>query len=94
VKLVRAISAKQVEEEDVDYKNMAGLEFKKREMEQQVEICAWRRTWVPRDIGLVPCAGRGTTPTRRTKRVFGLYVGSKHTAVFVLFLNPSMQSPS
>lgn len=38
VKLVRTISAKQVEEEDVDYKNMATLEFKKREMEQQVEI--------------------------------------------------------
>ena len=38
VKLVRTISAKQVEEEDVDYRNMAGLEFKKREMEQQVEI--------------------------------------------------------
>ncbi|KAI0296230.1 cytoskeleton assembly control protein [Russula brevipes] len=38
VKLVRTISAKQVVEEDVDYKNMAGLEFKKREMEQQVEI--------------------------------------------------------
>jgi hypothetical protein len=38
VKLVRAISAKQVVEEDVDYRNMAGLEFKKREMEQQVEI--------------------------------------------------------
>jgi len=38
VRLVRAISAKQVEEEDVDYKNMAALEFKKREMEQQVEI--------------------------------------------------------
>jgi huntingtin-interacting protein 1-related protein len=38
VKLVRAISARQVKEEDVDYRNMAGLEFKKREMEQQVEI--------------------------------------------------------
>jgi len=38
VKLVRTISAKQVEEEDVDYKNMAALEFKKREMEQQVDI--------------------------------------------------------
>ncbi|KAI0001648.1 cytoskeleton assembly control protein [Russula vinacea] len=38
VKLVRTISAKQVVEEDVDYKNMASLEFKKREMEQQVEI--------------------------------------------------------
>jgi hypothetical protein len=38
VKLVRAISARQVEEEDVDYRNMPGLEFKKREMEQQVEI--------------------------------------------------------
>jgi len=38
VKFVRAISARQVEQEDVDYRNMAGLEFKKREMEQQVEI--------------------------------------------------------
>jgi huntingtin-interacting protein 1-related protein len=38
VKLVRTISAKEVEDEDVDYKNMAVLEFKKREMEQQVEI--------------------------------------------------------
>jgi huntingtin-interacting protein 1-related protein len=38
VKLVRAISARQVEEDDVDYRNMAVLEFKKREMEQQVEI--------------------------------------------------------
>jgi hypothetical protein len=38
VKLVRTISAKQVAEEDVDYRNMAGLEFKKREMEQQVDI--------------------------------------------------------
>ena len=38
VKLVRTISAKQVEEEDVDYRNMAALEFKKREMEQQVDI--------------------------------------------------------
>ncbi|KAF8506725.1 cytoskeleton assembly control protein [Russula emetica] len=38
VKLVRTISAKQVEEEDVDFKNMATLEFKKREMEQQVDI--------------------------------------------------------
>ncbi|THH19040.1 hypothetical protein EW146_g2043 [Bondarzewia mesenterica] len=38
VRQVRAISAKQMEEEDVDYQNMAGLEFKKREMEQQVEI--------------------------------------------------------
>ena len=38
VKQVKAISAKQSQEEDVDYKNMATLEFKKREMEQQVEI--------------------------------------------------------
>ncbi|PPQ64485.1 hypothetical protein CVT26_002024, partial [Gymnopilus dilepis] len=38
VKQVKAVSAKQAEEEDVDYKNMAVLEFKKREMEQQVEI--------------------------------------------------------
>jgi len=32
------VSAQQAAEEDVDYKNMATLEFKKREMEQQVEI--------------------------------------------------------
>ncbi|KAA1468016.1 cytoskeleton assembly control protein [Dentipellis sp. KUC8613] len=38
VRQVRAISAKQVQEEDVDYKNMATMEFKRREMEQQVEI--------------------------------------------------------
>ena len=38
VRQVRAISAKQAEAEEVDYKNMANLEFKKREMEQQVEI--------------------------------------------------------
>jgi hypothetical protein len=38
VRQVKAVSAKQVAEEDADYKNMAVLEFKKREMEQQVEI--------------------------------------------------------
>ncbi|KAG9314028.1 hypothetical protein JVU11DRAFT_4806 [Chiua virens] len=38
VKQVKTISAKQVQEEEVDYKNMAALEFKRREMEQQVEI--------------------------------------------------------
>lgn len=38
VRQVKAVSAKQAEEEDVDYKSMAVLEFKKREMEQQVEI--------------------------------------------------------
>lgn len=38
VRQVKAISAKQSQDEDVDYKNMAALEFKKREMEQQVEI--------------------------------------------------------
>ena len=38
VRQVKAVSAKQAVEEDVDYKNMATLEFKKREMEQQVEI--------------------------------------------------------
>ncbi|EAU92767.1 cytoskeleton assembly control protein [Coprinopsis cinerea okayama7 len=38
VRQVKAISAREVQEEDVDYKNMAVLEFKKREMEQQVEI--------------------------------------------------------
>ncbi|KAL6298702.1 ANTH domain-containing protein [Sparassis latifolia] len=38
VKQVKAISAKQSQEEDVDYNSMAGLDFKRREMEQQVEI--------------------------------------------------------
>ncbi|KAG7098961.1 hypothetical protein E1B28_000849 [Marasmius oreades] len=38
VRQVKAVAAKQMEAEDVDYKNMAVLEFKKREMEQQVEI--------------------------------------------------------
>ncbi len=38
VRQVKALSARQTEEEEVDYKNMAVLEFKKREMEQQVEI--------------------------------------------------------
>ncbi|KAJ3505153.1 hypothetical protein NLJ89_g7563 [Agrocybe chaxingu] len=38
VRQVKAVSARQAEEEDVDYKSMAVLEFKKREMEQQVEI--------------------------------------------------------
>jgi len=38
VKQVKAVSTRQIEEEQVDYTNMAVLEFKKREMEQQVEI--------------------------------------------------------
>ena len=38
VRQVKAVSAKQVKEEDVDYNNMAVLEFKRREMEQQVDI--------------------------------------------------------
>ncbi|KAF8140620.1 ANTH domain-containing protein [Boletus edulis] len=38
VRQVKAVSAKQVQEEEFDYKNMAVLEFKRREMEQQVEI--------------------------------------------------------
>jgi hypothetical protein len=38
VRQVKAISAKQLDSEDVDYKSMATHEFKVREMEQQVEI--------------------------------------------------------
>lgn len=38
VRQVKAISAKQAQEEDVDYNSLSNLEFKKREMEQQVEI--------------------------------------------------------
>jgi hypothetical protein len=43
VRQVKAISAKQVEDEDVDYKNMAVMEFKRREMEQQVEILKFEK---------------------------------------------------
>ncbi|KAH8119873.1 ANTH domain-containing protein [Phellopilus nigrolimitatus] len=38
VRQVKAVSSKQAEEELPDFKNMAVLEFKRREMEQQVEI--------------------------------------------------------
>ncbi|KDR85430.1 hypothetical protein GALMADRAFT_274405 [Galerina marginata CBS 339.88] len=38
VRQVKAVSARQAEEENVDYKSMAVLEFKRTEMEQQVEI--------------------------------------------------------
>jgi len=37
VRQVKAVTSKQTEDE-VDYKNMAGLEFKRQEMEQQVQI--------------------------------------------------------
>jgi hypothetical protein len=43
VKQVKAVSAKQLEDEDVDYKNMAVMEFKRREMEQQVEILKFEK---------------------------------------------------
>jgi hypothetical protein len=35
---VKAVSARQSQEEELDYTNMAVLEFKRREMEQQVDI--------------------------------------------------------
>lgn len=38
VRQVKTVSARELEDEYVDYKNMATLEFKKREMEQQVDI--------------------------------------------------------
>lgn len=38
VRQVKTISAKELLEDDVDYSKMASLEFKRREMEQQVEI--------------------------------------------------------
>ena len=38
VRQVKAVSAEQMVEEETNYKNMAVLEFKRREMEQQVEI--------------------------------------------------------
>jgi hypothetical protein len=74
VKLVRTISAKQVEKEDVNYKNMAVLEFKKREMEQQqVEIlCVWRGNLVLPDMSWGRCVVvQGITRVRQTNE-FGL----------------------
>jgi hypothetical protein len=43
VKQVKAMSSKQVEQQDVDYRNMAALEFKRAEMEQQVEILKFEK---------------------------------------------------
>jgi len=43
VRQVKAVSAREIQDEEVDYKNMAVLEFKKREMEQQVEILKLER---------------------------------------------------
>jgi len=43
VRQVKAVSAREIEDEEIDYKNMAVLEFKKREMEQQVEILKLER---------------------------------------------------
>ena len=58
VKLVRTISAKKVEEDHVDYKkNIAVLEFKKRKMEQQVEIMSWG--WTRRLGAMRRVASRG-----------------------------------
>jgi len=38
VRQVKAITAKQAQQEDVDYGKMADMEFKKTELEQQAEI--------------------------------------------------------
>jgi hypothetical protein len=43
VRQVKAVSARQTTAEEVDYKNMAVLEFKRREMEQQVEILKFEK---------------------------------------------------
>ena len=83
---MRTISAMQVEE-DVDCKTMAVLEFKKREMEQQVEILRWKRTcqWARRDIGCGQCVMHGITRTRQTNELRLCYDGSnarRHVLVF------------
>lgn len=43
VRQVKAVSAREIEDEQLDFKNMAALEFKKREMEQQVEILKFEK---------------------------------------------------
>jgi hypothetical protein len=65
VRQVKAVSAKQSEEENLDYKNMAVLEFKKREMEQQVEILKLEKDLgaAQHRLGAMRCAG--ITQTRR-----------------------------
>jgi hypothetical protein len=82
VRLVRTISAKQVEEEDVDYKNMAALEFKKREMEQQVEILRLEKGLgaARHRLGQMRRAGYHT---RQTNKLGLYYDGSKCEATHV-----------
>ncbi|KAJ6503329.1 ANTH domain-containing protein [Mycena vitilis] len=65
VRQVKAVSAKQSQEEDVDYKNMATLEFKKREMEQQVEILKLEKDLgaARRTLGAMRRAGYHTNET-------------------------------
>ncbi|KAL0578466.1 sla2 Src-like adaptor 2 [Marasmius crinis-equi] len=66
VRQVKAVAAKQMEDdENVDYKNMAVLEFKKREMEQQVEIVKLEKelTAARRTLGKMRSAGYHTEET-------------------------------
>ncbi|KAJ7161370.1 ANTH domain-containing protein [Mycena crocata] len=65
VRQVKAVSAKQSQEEDVDYKNMAVLEFKRREMEQQVEILKLEKDLgaARRTLGAMRRAGYHTNET-------------------------------
>ncbi|KAK7059202.1 sla2 Src-like adaptor 2 [Paramarasmius palmivorus] len=65
VKQVKTIAAKQMEDEDVDYKNMAVLEFKRAEMEQQVEIVKLEKelTAARRRLGQMRRAGYHTDET-------------------------------
>ena len=72
MRLVRTISVKHHEEEDVDFKNLAGLEFKKREMEQQVEILRLEKDVGTARHGLGQCVVQGITRIRQTNEL-GLY---------------------
>jgi len=62
VRQVKAVSARQSEEENLDYKNMAVLEFKKHEMEQQVEILKLEKDLgaARHRLGAMRCAGYHT----------------------------------
>ena len=65
VRQVKAVSARQSEEENLDYKNMAVLEFKKHEMEQQVEILKLEKDLgaARHRLGAMRCAGYHTDET-------------------------------
>ena len=81
----RAYALREAGEKDVDYKNtgMTVLEFKKREMEQQVEVLR-----LEGDLGTAghrwrQCVVQGITWMRQTNELGLYYGGSKYEATQV-----------